>query len=68
MKLLSIVSESVKRNSDQKDFSEENQRTSRVGQAAFVSHLTQKIAKIANLVREKCMVNCFLKGHQVKVL
>ena len=47
------------------DLSEENQRTPRVGQAVFVSHLTQKIA---NLVRDKCMVNCFLKGNEVKVL
>ena len=50
---------------------EEKQRRNqaRVDQAAFVCHLTPKqMAKIAKLVGEKCVVNCFLNGHQVQVL
>ena len=50
---------------------EEKQRMSQknVDQTAWVSHLTPKqLAKMANLVGEKCLVMCFLNGHQVEVL
>ena len=54
-----------------KKMAEEKQHRNqpRVDQAAFVSHVTPKqMAKIANLVGEKCVMNCFLNDHQVQVL
>ena len=47
----------------------QNQSQQKVDQATWVSHLTPKqLAKMANLVGEKCLVNCFLNGRQLEVL
>ena len=47
----------------------QNQSQQKVDQATWVSHLTPKqLAKVANLVGEKCLVNCFLNGRQLEVL
>ena len=54
-----------------KAMAEENQNRNKLktDEAAWVSHLTPKqLAKMANLVGEKCLVNCLLNGHQHEVL